>query len=126
VVDVETAQASAVIPLGSAEKPSLARQGEAIFLDADRSFHHWYSCNSCHVDGHTNGSDFDTFNDGSYGTPKKTLSLRGVVQTGPWTWHGHQKSLRQLVHDSITKSLQGEEPTEADLDAVTAYLATLD
>jgi len=126
VVDVDTAQATAVIPLGSAEKQSLARQGEAIFLDAERSFHHWYSCSTCHVDGHTNGSDFDTFNDGSYGTPKKTLSLRGVAQTGPWTWHGWQKSLRQLAHDSMTKSMQGEEPTDAELDAMLAYLGTLD
>ncbi len=126
LVDVETAQASRVIPLGNAQSESLARQGEALFLDADRSFHHWYSCNTCHVEGHTNGSDFDTFNDGSYGTPKKTLSLRGVTKTGPWTWHGWQKSLRSLVHDSMTKSMQGDEPTDAELDAVCAFLATLD
>ena len=126
LVDFESGQATRVIPLGGPVSPSLARQGEVIFLDADRSFHHWYSCNTCHVDGHTNGSDFDTFNDGSYGTPKKTLSLRGVTQTGPWTWHGWQKSLRQLVHDSMTKSMQGEEPTDAEMDAVLAYLGTLD
>ncbi|HLK59516.1 MAG TPA: beta-propeller fold lactonase family protein [Chthonomonadaceae bacterium] len=126
VVDVPTAQLKNTVPLGGPEKPSLARQGEAIFLDADRSFHHWYSCDTCHVEGHTNGSDFDTFNDGSYGTPKKTLSLRGVTQTGPWTWHGWQKSLRKLVHDSMTTTMQGEEPTDAELDAVLAYLATLD
>ena len=126
VVDVGTAQITRTVPLGGPDKPTLARQGETLFLDADRSHHHWYSCNTCHVEGHTNGSDFDTANDGSYGTPKKTLSLRGVAQTGPWTWHGWQKSLRQLVHDSMTKSMQGDEPTDADLDALMAYLATLD
>ena len=67
-------------------------------------------------------SEFDTVNDGSYGTPKKTLSLRGVDTDRPWTWHGWQKSLRQLVHDSMTKSMQGEEPADADLDALMAYL----
>ena len=29
-----------------------------------RSFNQWYSCNTCHSDGHTNGLDFDTLNDG--------------------------------------------------------------
>jgi YVTN family beta-propeller protein len=126
IVDVGTGQIARTVALGGPDKPALARQGETIFLDADRSHHHWYSCNTCHVEGHTNGSDFDTANDGSYGTPKKTLSLRGVTQTGPWTWHGWQKSLRQLVHDSMTKSMQGDEPADADLDALMAYLATLD
>lgn len=126
VVDIESGQIAKTIPLGSAEMPSLARKGEAIFQDATRSFHEWFSCNTCHTEGNTNGANFDTFNDGSFGTPKKTLSLRGVVKTGPWTWHGHQKSLRQLVHDSSIKSMQGEEPTEADLDALMAYLQTVD
>lgn len=126
VVDVETAQVVREIPLGGPAAPSLVRRGEALFYDAQRSFNQWYSCHSCHVEGHTNGGTFDTFNDGSYDTPKKTLSLRGVTKTGPWTWHGWQPSLRQLVHDSMTKSMQGPEPTEADLDAMLAYLATLD
>jgi YVTN family beta-propeller protein len=126
VVDVESAQVTKTIPLGGSAVPSLARRGEVIFHDAERSFNHWYSCNSCHTEGHTNGSTFDTFNDGSYGTPKKTLSLRGVSQTGPWTWHGWQKSLKQLVHDSMTKSMQGPEPTDEDMEAVMAYLGTLD
>ena len=126
VIDTQTDQITRTIPLGGPNTPSLARKGEAIFLDASRSYHQWYSCNTCHVEGHTNGNTFDTFNDGSYDTPKKTLSLRGVTQTGPWTWHGWQKDLRQLARDSMMKSMQGPEPTEADLDALMAYLQTLD
>jgi len=126
VVDVETAQVVQTLALGGPAAPSLARRGEAIFYDAQRSFNQWYSCHTCHVEGHTNGSNFDTFNDGSYNTPKKTLSLRGVAQTGPWTWHGWRKDLRELVRDSMTKSMQGPEPTPEDLDALMAYLATLD
>jgi len=126
IVDTATGQVARTIALGGSPTPSLARRGEAIFQDATRSFHQWYSCGSCHVEGHTNGSNFDTFNDGSYDTPKKTLSLRGVAKTGPWTWHGWQPSLRQLVRDSMTKSMQGPEPADPDVDAVLAYLETLD
>jgi YVTN family beta-propeller protein len=126
IVDTETAQVTKTISLGGPPAPSLERKGEALFYDANRSFNQWYSCNSCHVEGHTNGANFDTFNDGSYETPKKTLSLRGVSKTGPWTWHGWRKTLRELVHDSMTKSMQGPEPSEEDLDALTAFLNTLD
>lgn len=125
-VNVLSGNVIRTLPLGPAQALTLARQGETVFLDADRSYHHWYSCNSCHVEGDTNGSLFDTFNDGSYDTPKKTLSLRGVSRTGPWTWHGWQKSLRQLAHDSLTHTMQGPEPTAVDLDALMAYLATLE
>lgn len=126
IVAVETGQITKTIDLGSAKTLSLARRGEAIFYDAHRSFNQWYSCNTCHVEGHTNGSNFDTFNDGSYQTPKKTPSLRGVTATAPWTWHGAKPDLRQLVHDSVTKSMQGEPPSETDLDALMAFLATLE
>ena len=125
VVDLDSGGVRS-ISLGGPREPSLARRGEAIFYDAQRSFNQWYSCSSCHVEGHTNGSMFDTFNDGSYNTPKKTLSLRGVAETGPWTWHGARPELRELIHDSMTKSMQGPEPTDADLDAMTAFLKTLD
>src|SRR6185369_5379844 len=126
IVNVESATISKTIYLGGPATPSQARIGEAIFNDGTRCFNQWYSCNTCHVEGHTNGATFDTFNDGSYGTPKKTLSLRGVSRSGPWTWHGRQTDLRQLVHNSMTKTMQGSEPSPAELDAVVAYLATID
>src|SRR5690606_22574486 len=49
-----------------------------------------------------------------------------VTETGPWTWHGWQESLEYSVVESITKSMQGETPTTAEVDALVAYLATLD
>ena len=126
VVEVASGAITKTIALGGPKAPSQVRQGEQLFHDAKRSFHAWYSCASCHTEGHTNGGNFDTFNDGSYGRPKKTLSLRGVAQTAPYTWHGWQKTLRQGIVESFTKSMQGEEPTVAEAEAVEAYLKSLD
>jgi cytochrome c peroxidase len=125
VVDLEKAQIEKTIALGGPAQASLARKGEAIFHDAQRSFNQWYSCGSCHSEGHTGGGSFDTFNDGSYRTLKKTLSLRGIAQTGPWTWHGHRSDLKELIHDSMVKSMQGPEPAAEDLEALTAYVASI-
>ena len=125
VVDAATGKLTQTIPLGGPKEPSLARRGEAIFLDGDRSFNSWYSCNSCHTEGDTNGGSFDTLNDGGLGKPKKTLSLRGVALTPPYTWHGWNPDLKRALHDSLVNTMQGKEPTDDDIAAVEAYVKTL-
>jgi len=126
VVDLASGAVTKTIALGGPAAPSLARKGEALFTDASRSFHSWFSCNTCHVEGHTNGGSFDTFNDKTYNVLKKTLSLRGVAQTPPYTWHGWQGTMRDSIHESALRSMRGPEPSEADLDALDAYFQTLD
>jgi cytochrome c peroxidase len=126
VVDVEKGEVVRAIELGGPEKPSVARRGEAIFYDAKRSFGNWYSCHSCHTDGHTNGGSFDTANDGKYGNLKKVASLRGVAKTAPYTWHGWQPDLRAGLEHSLVQTMQGPKPSAEDLDALMAYVATLD
>jgi YVTN family beta-propeller protein len=134
VVDLETATLEKTIELGGPSEPSLARQGEALFYDATKSFNQWYSCATCHSDGgHTNGLTFDTMNDGWHDlstshkrSRKKVPTLRGVVRTGPWTWHGWQTSIEDAVVESFTKSMQGPNPSEPEVEAMVAYLASLD
>jgi cytochrome c peroxidase len=126
VVDAAAGTVTATIPFSGPAEPSLVRRGEAVFYDARRSFNQWYSCHTCHVEGHTNGATFDTLNDGKYGNPKKTLSLRGVARTGPWTWHGWQKDLKASLAHSMKTTMQGPEPSPADVEALAAFVATLD
>lgn len=126
VVDVKAGKVAKTIQLGGPEKPSLARRGEAIFYDAKRSHHEWFSCHTCHPDGHTSGRAFDTLNDDSASNAKMSPTLRGVTRTGPWTWHGWQKSLEASVEKSLTQTLWGKKPTREEVDAVVAFLGTLE
>jgi YVTN family beta-propeller protein len=125
VVDVPGKQVVRTIDLGGAQEPSLARRGEAIFYDGRRSFDQWYSCHSCHYEGHTNAMAMDTNNDGSAFTTKTVLSLRNVTRTEPWTWHGWQTSLTAAMRKSFTDTMQGKEPGEEDTRALIAFLDTL-
>src|SRR5262249_14226134 len=59
VIDADAATVIRTIDLGGPKELSLERRGEVVFHDAARSFNQWYSCNTCHSDGHTNGLDFD-------------------------------------------------------------------
>ena len=126
IVDLSAGRVVRTIPLGGPREPSPARRGEALFYDAGRSHHRWMSCATCHVDGHTNGQNFDTLNDDSYGNPKVTPTLHGVTRTGPWTWHGWQTDLGTAVEKSYTETLFGPKPTADQVRDVVAFLGTLD
>jgi YVTN family beta-propeller protein len=126
VVDVNAGKLLRTIPLGGPAGPAMARKGEALFYDARRSHHQWFSCHSCHVEGHTCGLNFDTLNDDSYGNPKLTPTLRGVTHTGPWTWHGWQKDLGAGVAKSLTETMFGPKPTADEVAALVAFLGTLE
>jgi YVTN family beta-propeller protein len=126
VVDARAGKLVRSIALGKSSEISRARHGEALFYDARRSHNQWFSCHTCHVDGHTCLLNFDTLNDASYGTPKLTPTLRNVSRTGPWTWHGWQKDLGAAVEKSFTETMFGPRPTRAETEAVLAFLGTLD
>jgi YVTN family beta-propeller protein len=134
VIDADTATVVRTIPLGGPAEPSLVRRGEMVFNDATFSFNQWFSCATCHSDGHTNGLDFDTLNDGRQDlstshkrSRKKVPTMRRVTHTGPWTWHGWQTSLDSAMFESFTKSMQGRKrPEPVEVKAIVAYLDTLD
>jgi YVTN family beta-propeller protein len=133
VVDADSGTVTQTIALGGPKTLSLARRGEMLFHDATRSFNQWYSCNTCHSDGHTNGLDFDTLNDGRQDlspahlrSRKKAPTLRRVTLTPPWTWHGWQTRLEDAMVESFTKSMQGQRPTDDEVAALVAFLGTLD
>lgn len=126
IVDVRAGRVVRTIALGGPKRLSLARQGEALFYDARRSHNQWFSCHTCHVDGHSCGLTFDTLNDDSYGNPKLTPSLRGVARTPPWTWHGWQTDLGAAVEKSYLQTMFGSKPTADEVRAVVAFLGTLE
>lgn len=133
IVDAEAGRLVGTVDLGGPDELSPERRGELLFHDAQRSSNQWYSCNTCHSDGHTNGGDYDTMNDGwmdlstaHVRSRKKVPTLRRVAETGPWTWHGWQKDLDQAMVESFTKSMQGNRPTPDEVRDLVAYLGTLE
>ncbi|GIW93593.1 MAG: hypothetical protein KatS3mg110_1634 [Pirellulaceae bacterium] len=99
--------------------------GEALFYDATLALDGWFSCHSCHTEGHTNGLLNDNFGDDSRGAPKRIPSLLGTAATGPWGWNGRMASLEEQVRKSLTRTMQGGEPDASVVEAIVAYLNTL-
>lgn len=124
LADLDRRRIVQTINLGSADKQSPERIGEAIYYDARRSLDQWYSCHSCHYDGGTSSVTIDTLNDGTSFTFKTVTPLWNVHQTRPWTWHGWQENLDDAMRKSMTSTMLGPEPSDEDVAALLAYLKT--
>lgn len=125
LVDLESAKVTAEISLGPPGPLSLVDRGEMLFHDAGLSLHGWYSCHSCHSEGHANGMLNDNKSDGSYGAPKRVLSLLGVHDTAPLAWRANVERLEDQIHRSIQSTMIGEGPADNDVDALAAFLRSL-
>src|SRR5262249_55183611 len=140
VLDLKTNQVSAEVALGPFPLPSppqrgkgmgegaelsRADRGELLFYDARLSHDGWFSCHSCHTDGHSNGLLADTLGDGSHGTPKRVLTLLGVKDTGPWAWNGSMQDLEAQVRKSVETTMQGARLSPEQEGDLVAYLRAL-
>jgi YVTN family beta-propeller protein len=125
VVDLKAGKVAANISLGPQAELAPSDRGEVLFHDARLSHDGWLSCQSCHTDGHSNGRLADTLGDGTYGTPKRVLSLLGVRDTGPWAWNGSVHDLESQVRKSVETTMRGKRLPESQVFALTAYLMTL-
>ncbi|MFL2871575.1 MAG: cytochrome c peroxidase [Pirellulaceae bacterium] len=117
------------LPLGDGQPThSLADNGKRLFYNSRLSLDGWYSCNSCHVDGHTVGGLNENLSDANKFSPKRILSLLGTGETGPWAWLGNRIDLDGQVLKSIHVTMQGGNSGLAKgnpAPSISAFLRTL-
>jgi DNA-binding beta-propeller fold protein YncE/mono/diheme cytochrome c family protein len=113
------------LSLGPTPDLGPAERGEQLFFSARLSHASWFSCHSCHVEGHSNGGRSDTFGDDTEGAPKRVLSLLGVGETGPWGWNGRKTTLREQIHQSATSTMRGSGISDPAASDLAAFLSTL-
>ena len=82
---------SARIDLGGPREITQARRGERLFNSASIAFRRQLSCHTCHPDGHVDGLTYDIEADGIGLAPVDNRTLRGILDTGPFKWDGHQR-----------------------------------
>ncbi len=125
IVALDELRLERTISLGPRPALIAAERGEQLFYDARLSYDGWYSCHSCHTDGHTNGLLSDNFGDGSTGAPKRVLSLLGTADTGPWAWNGQVAKLEDQIHGSLERTMRSTKASPETAAALTAFVRTL-
>ena len=117
------------LSLGKMKPWSQADEGHALFFNSRLSLDGWYSCHSCHPDGHTNGLLNENMSDFQIDSPKRVLTLLGTGQSGPWAWIGNRTDLKSQINKSIHVTMQGGGSKLANAkteEALAAYLQTLE
>lgn len=125
VVGLSQSKVIATLPLGTKPELTPIDRGERLFRSAKLSHDEWFSCQSCHVDGHTNGLLNDNLTDGSFGSPKRVLTLRGVADTSPYAWTGRFNTLADQIRHSARSTMQGDPLDDDAVNDLLAYLRTL-
>lgn len=126
IVDYRSAVVLREISLGLQPPLRPRDRGERLFYDARLAAGEWFSCHSCHTDGHTNGLRADTFGDYLEGAAKRTPTLLGTSLTDPWAWNGERRELREQVKKSVETTMHSEPHIKpSDMDDLVAYLHTL-
>ena len=125
VIDLTRPAVTDEIALGPSPLPGPVERGERLFYDARLSHDGWMSCHSCHADGHSTDGLVDTLGDGTYGTPKRILSLLGTGTSDPWAWNGQIKELHTQVERSVESTMRGPRVTSAQVNDLVAYLHSL-
>ncbi len=125
VIDTEFFDRLPDIALGPRPELTAQDRGEHLFHDASLSLRSWFSCHSCHTDGHSAGLLNDNLGDDVFGTPKRILTLLGVSGTEPLAWHGGVDSLETQVLKSLEKTMHNRTPSKQVARDIAAYLRTL-
>ncbi len=125
VVDLSRRKIEPEIALGPPANLGPADRGEVLFHDARLGHEQWFTCHSCHPDGHTTGGMNDNRTDGSYGTPKRVLSLLGVADTPPYAWNGQAPNLQAQIRTSLRTTMRGPALSKREVADLEVYLRTL-
>jgi DNA-binding beta-propeller fold protein YncE/mono/diheme cytochrome c family protein len=123
VIDTDKLRVVRTISLGG-PKHDAARRGEILFNSAKLTFSQQFTCASCHPNGGSDGLNWDLPRDG-VGNFVQTRSLLGVRHTAPYGWHGTSKTLADRVRGTL-ETLHQYKPSAAEVDAIAAYLETLE
>jgi cytochrome c peroxidase len=111
-----------------APAPDPVRSGLLLFNDTALSGDGRWACATCHPrGGHTDNQTYVGTDVVAHGTPegRSTPLLWGVKDTGPYSWAGG-KTLKDNIKGIIVNRMKGPEPTDAQLDALVAYLESLE
>jgi YVTN family beta-propeller protein len=105
VVDIAHAQIKGKIDLGGPKALSQLRRGERLFHSARYCFQGQFACITCHPDNHIDGVawNLETPQLGRDRVANRTL--RGVAETAPYKWNGHNPDLETQCGPRIAKFL---------------------
>ncbi len=126
VLTIPQFQIRSRIDLGGPKKITALRQGEQLFHDANFCFQGQFACSTCHPDNHIDGVawNLETPQLGRDRVANRTL--RGIAETAPFKWNGHNPDLETQCGPRIAKFLfHSEGFNAAQLANLVAFIKSI-
>jgi cytochrome c peroxidase len=123
VVNLAQAKVDSTIDLGGAKEITLMRRGEQMFHDAKVCYQGQFACGTCHPNSHLDGLawNIETPQLGRDRVANRTL--RGIRETAPYKWNGHNPDLATQCGPRIAKYFfRSEGFGKQELAALLTYL----
>jgi YVTN family beta-propeller protein len=123
VVNLAQAKVDTTIDLGGAKEITLMRRGEQMFHDAKVCYQGQFACGTCHPNSHLDGLawNIETPQLGRDRVANRTL--RGIRETAPYKWNGHNADLATQCGPRIAKYFfRSEGFDKQELAALLTYL----
>ncbi len=123
VVDVAQSKVASTIDLGGAKQITPMRRGEQMFHDAKVCYQGQFACGTCHPNSHLDGLSWNIETPQLGRDRVANRTLRGIRETAPYKWNGHNADLATQCGPRIAKFFfRSEGFNKQDLDALLTYL----
>ena len=123
VVDLVQSKVAATIDLGGAKQLTPMRRGEQMFHDARVCYQGQFACATCHPNSHLDGLSWNIETPQLGRDRVANRTLRGIRETAPYKWNGHNADLATQCGPRIAKFFfRSEGFNKQDLDALLTYL----
>jgi YVTN family beta-propeller protein len=123
IVDMTQAQVAATLALGGPKEITPLRRGEQLFHAAKYCFQGQFACGTCHPNSHLDGLawNLETPQLGRDRVANRTL--RGIRETAPYKWNGHNPDIATQCGPRIAKFLfRSEGFNTQELEALVTYI----
>ena len=123
VVDLAQAKVACTIDLGGPKEITLMRRGEQMFHAAKFCFQGQFACGTCHPNSHLDGLSWNLETPQLGRDRVANRTLRGIRETAPYKWNGHNPDLATQCGPRIAKFFfRSEGFNTQELEALLTYL----
>jgi YVTN family beta-propeller protein len=126
VVDIQRLQVKSKIDLGGPKGITALRHGDQLFHDAHYCFQGQFACATCHPDNHVDGLAWNLETPQLGRDRVLNRTLRGIAETAPYKWNGHNPDLETQCGERIAKFLFHSEGFNHDqLEDLVAFIKSI-
>ena len=126
VVDIRRLQVKSKIDLGGPREITALRHGEQLFHDAHYCFQGQFACATCHPDNHIDGLAWNLETPQLGRDRVLNRTLRGIAETAPYKWNGHNPDLETQCGLRIAKFLfQSEGFSHDQLEDLVGFIKSI-